>query len=128
MRAPGTGLTEPGGFVDPYVDPETGLLRNLIGAHTKADLEMAEADLVHARRLSLGEQHIKPTGDLAELRAIHRHLFRDVYVWAGQLRTVDIRKNVDGGEFFVPVSIIERAAGSVATELAEDRFLRGMDR
>jgi len=35
-----------------------------------------------------------PTGDfdVAHLRAIHRHLFQDVYAWAGELRTVEIAK------------------------------------
>ena len=28
--------------------------------------------------------------DLDHLRAIHRHLFQDIYEWAGQFRTVDI--------------------------------------
>lgn len=63
-----------------------------------------------------------------ELRAIHRYLFQDVYAWAGDLRTVDIRKNVEGSEYFVPVSLIERAATFTATELAEDSHLRGMKR
>jgi cell filamentation protein len=119
--------TEPGD-ADPYIDPATGLLANLVGASTQGDLAVAEADLVTARWVTLADQRIKPTGDLVELRAIHRHLFQDVYAWAGQLRTVDIRKNVEGGEFFVPVSIIERAAGFVAGELAEDHYLRGMVR
>ncbi len=30
--------------------------------------------------------------DLAHLKAFHRHLFQDVYGWAGELRTVDIAK------------------------------------
>src|SRR5690606_15090999 len=40
-----------------------------------------------------------PSGsfDLKHLRAIHRHLFQDVYDWAGELRTVEIFK---GGSQF----------------------------
>jgi cell filamentation protein len=40
-----------------------------------------------------------PTGDfdLRHLRAIHRHLFQDVYDWAGEIRTVEIAK---GGSQF----------------------------
>lgn len=43
------------------------------------------------------------TLDAAEVRAIHRHLFQDVYDWAGQYRVVDIAKadsvfaHYDGG-------------------------------
>jgi cell filamentation protein len=51
----------------------------------------------------------KPTGDLTELRAIHRHLFQDLYDWAGQIRIIDIRKNVEGAEFFLPSGMICRS-------------------
>lgn len=98
-------------FVDPYLDPETGLLRNKVGAQTKVALDEAEGDLSFARLVQLMDHPVKPTGDLDELRAIHRHLFQDVYDWAGELRTVDIRKNVEGAQFFLPVSMIGRAAG-----------------
>lgn len=115
-------------FVDPYVDPTTGILRNLVGATNQEHLDRVEADVVEARTVDLPKQDIKPGGDLTELRSIHRYLFRDVYDWAGELRTVDIRKNIEGSEYFVPVSLIERAAGFVAGELAKDNYLRKMDR
>lgn len=115
-------------FVDPYVNRATGILHNLVAATTQEALDQIEADLVEARTIDLPKQPIRWTRDLTELRAIHRYLFADVYDWAGQLRTVDIRKNVEGSEYFVPVSLIERAARFAAGELAEDNFLRGMDR
>lgn len=115
-------------FVDPYLDPSTGILRNLVGARKRADLDQAEADLVTARSVDLVSAQIKPTRDLTELRAIHGYLFQDVYGWAGHLRSVDIRKNTDGGEFFVPASLIERASGFAFGELAGDGHLQGMDR
>ncbi|SER60325.1 cell filamentation protein [Propionibacterium cyclohexanicum] len=115
-------------FVDPYLDPETGLLRNKVGARTKAALDEAEGDLSFARSVQLMDRPVKPTSDLAELRAIHRHLFQDVYDWAGELRTVDIRKNVEGAQFFLPVSMIGRAAGYAEGELRADHELRQMSR
>ncbi len=71
-------------FLDPYLDPETGILRNLAGARTKASLEDAEGSLSFARPVQLMDRPPQPTGDLAELRAIHRHLFQDLYDWAGR--------------------------------------------
>ena len=115
-------------FVDPYLDPATGILKNLVGAATQAELDAVEGDLVPIRALRLAAEPPKPTGDLAELRAIHRFLFSPIYGWAGELRTVDIRKNVEGAGYFVPVSMIERAAGFAAEELRADDDLRGMDR
>lgn len=89
---------------------------------------MIEGDLVPVRALRLEADSPAPTRDLVELRAIHRYLFSLVYGWAGELRTVDIRKNTEGAGYFVPVSMIERAAGFVAQELREDDYLRGLDR
>lgn len=117
--------TEP---VDPYLDPETGLLRNKVGARTRATLDEAEGDLSFARLVQLMDRPVRPTGDLDELRAIHRHLFQDIYDWAGQLRTVDIRKSVEGAQFFLPVSMIERAAVFAERELRADNMLCGMSR
>jgi cell filamentation protein len=116
------------GFVDPYVDPSAGILRNLVSARTQAELDQIEADLVQARTINLPNQKIRRTADLQELRAIHRYLFADIYDWAGHLRTVDIRKNVAGSTYFVPVTLIERAASFVAAELEADNYLRGMSR
>ena len=114
--------------LDPYLDPDTGLLSNLVGARTKADLEAAEGALVFARLVQLVDHPVPATGDLDEFRAIHRHLFQDVYAWAGQLRTVDLRKNVDGADFFLPVVMIGRASQYAAEELQGDRMLSGLDR
>ena len=99
-------MTGSDSFLDPYLDPETGLLRNLIGARTKEALEEAEGDLSFTRLMQLMERPPKSTGDLAELQAIHQYLFQDVYEWAGQVRTVDIRKNIEGAGFFLPVAMI----------------------
>jgi len=113
---------------DPYLDPVTGLLRNLIGAHTQEALDAAEADFTFFRATEL-MQHDggrRPTGDLRELQTIHRQLFQDVYPWAGQIRTVDISK--PGGQPFLPVSMIERSAGYIADELVRENLLAGLSR
>lgn len=78
-------------FLDPYLDPETGILRNLAGARTKESLEDAEGSLSFARLVQLMDRPPKPTGDLAELRAIHRHLFQDLYDWAGSAPSISAR-------------------------------------
>jgi cell filamentation protein len=119
-------MTGSDGFLDPYLDPGTGLLRNRVGARTKDALEEAEGDLSFTRLMQLMEHPPKSSGDLAELQAIHRYLFQDVYEWAGQVRTVDIRKNVEGAGFFLPVAMIDRAASFAATELRDENMLRGL--
>lgn len=110
---------------DPYLDPETGVFRNLVGARTQDALSAAEGDLSFARTLELLDSPPPHTADLTELRAIHRHLFQDVYDWAGELRTVDLRKSSDP---FLPVQMIERAAHVACEELRSEKFLEGLSR
>ncbi|MDR1264155.1 MAG: Fic family protein [Propionibacteriaceae bacterium] len=114
-------------FVDPYIDPTTGILRNLAGVSTWAELAQAEGDLVVPRLIRL-ERPEKFKADLSGLVSIHKFLFADLFDWAGQIRTVDIRKPEEGSVFFLPVSFIWRAAGYSADELAADNWLKGLTR
>lgn len=112
---------------DPYVDPQTGVLHNLVGATTPADLHRAEADLTAVRTIQLRDAgFVPPTRDAAEVRALHRHVFQDLFTWAGDYRTIDMSK--DGGEFFVPCSLLGRALDNVMVQLAERRWLQGLSR
>jgi len=63
---------------------------------------------------------IPATYDLDGLRAIHGHLFQDVYEWAGQVRAVDIAK----GEPFLPPEAIGQAMQVVAEAIAATDKLR----
>lgn len=119
-------MTEPAD--DPYIDPATGVLRNLVGAKTKVALEEIEGDLSFARLVQLVDHPVAPTGDLDELRAIHRHLFQDVYAWAGELRTINMRKSVPGADLFLPVELLWAAAGNAFMQLREDNMLTGLSR
>lgn len=77
---------------DHYLDPVSGVLKNRLGITGAATLEETEAALVATRSYELSRAPLKGAFDLAHLQAIHRYLFRDVYEWAGELRTVDIDK------------------------------------
>ncbi len=115
-------------FIDPYFDPEVGDLRNLLGATSTAELRALEPQAVFANELELSDRGITRSSDLTELRAVHAQLFDGVYDWAGHIRTVDIRKNRDDAGFFLPVGYIERAAGFLFSELAEEDGLRNLDK
>lgn len=111
-------------FIDPYVNPETGILRNLIGATTYQDLRRAEGDIVVLSEISLDS--IPHTVDLAELKKIHKSLFCKVYDWAGELRTVDIRKGSE--EYFLEYGYLESGAKFVFEELQKENCLKGLAR
>jgi cell filamentation protein len=105
---------------DPYCYVGTGILRNRLGLRSQAELDAFEADAVALRAdepLPIGR--FSPT----HYRAIHRHLFQDVYAWAGRYRTVRMSKG--GNMFCFP----EHIAGQFATlfaELRTSKFLKGL--
>lgn len=99
-----------------------------MGARTKETLDSAEGALVVARAIQLVDHPIRTTGDLDECRAIHRQLSQDFYPWAGEVRTVDLWKNVDGAEHFLSVGAIDRGSMFAADELCKDNLPRGMKR
>lgn len=74
---------------DPYCYPGSSVLRNVPGLKTQTDLDRFEA-IATGRRF----QEPMPTGrwSVRHYRAIHHHIFQDVYPWAGRLRTVRIAK------------------------------------
>lgn len=115
-------------FTDPYVDPATGILRNKINAQTQVALDVAEGDLVYARMIQLLQAPPRPSGDLDELSAVHSHLFQDLYDWAGQVRTVDIRKQGENAVPFMPVSVVHRGIQNAGEQLHADNDLKGLSR
>lgn len=80
-----------------YVDPKSGILKNLVDINDAEDLLFFESVAVTKR---ISELHIKPIKivGLESLFSIHKQLFQDIYAWAGQARTVEINK--DGKQFF----------------------------
>jgi cell filamentation protein len=103
---------------DPYVYPGTTTLRNRLGLTDAADLDRIERLYVADR----ATQSI-PRGafDLTHLRAIHRHLFQDIYDWAGELRTVEISK---GRQQFQFRKFIETGMADVHGRLVRSSFLK----
>ena len=75
---------------DPYLDPRTGILRNLLGIEDQATLDRAESSLSFLQAAKLLEQPVSGNFDLAHLQLIHRRLFGDVYDWAGEIRQGEI--------------------------------------
>lgn len=105
---------------DPYLIPGTRVLRNKLGIADRAELDFAERRFA-AQRTSEGA----PGGDfdLAHLKAIHGHLFQDVYAWAGQVRTGDISKD---GTAFQPLRFVESGMADVHRRVIKADYLRGL--
>lgn len=107
---------------DPYVYPGTDILRN--------KLDLRDARLLDHHERALVTQRARegiPAGqfDLAHLQAIHRHLFQDVYDWAGAIRTVDLAK---GPSHFQHRGYIETGMADIHRRLRAKDFLKGTSR
>ncbi|MEU5764037.1 Fic family protein [Nocardia sp. NPDC047648] len=86
-------------WTDPYLWPaedgeHSDVLRNRYGIRDPDQLALREYRETALRWIEIeqGRADIPATGDAAEWRAIHRHLFSNVYDWAGQFRTVRLYK------------------------------------
>ncbi len=79
---------------DAYCYAGTTVLRNKANLRTQELLDVFE----HAAVLNRADEAL-PAGrmSVSHYRAVHRHLFQDVYPWAGRFRTVRIAK---GGSMF----------------------------
>lgn len=99
--------------------PDFTVLRNKLGIRDAPTLEAAERRFIAQRLLEA-----VPTGDfdLDHLRAIHQHLFQDVYEWAGEVRTVEIAKS---GSVFQPRRFIETGMANVHRRIVAAAYFRG---
>jgi len=105
---------------DPYVYPGMQVLRNRLGITDAKALDQIERRLVTQRTVEG-----LPTGhfDLSHLRAIHRHLFQDIYEWAGGIRTVEISK---GNSQFQFRRFIETGMADVHRRIEGADYLRNL--
>lgn len=87
-------------YIDPgftYIDPNFGLLKNLQDITDPDVLLFVQSGAVTKRLQELYEKPFKIKG-IDSLFEIHKHLFQDIYAWAGNKRMVEISK--DGKQFF----------------------------
>jgi cell filamentation protein len=110
-----------GAVDDPYCYPGTTVLKNKLGLTKQADLDEFEAEISLQR-----SAEPLPEGKLSysHYRAIHQHLFQDVYAWAGKPRTVRISK---GGSMFCYPESINREAKKLFKQLAEAKYYKGLN-
>jgi cell filamentation protein len=123
-----------------YTYPGTNTVKNKLGVIDHAELERIESRLVAGRIYELTLGHgLHGRFDADHLRAIHRHLFQDVYEWAGHTRdervplsdgtiaTEPVMHKQGGGDFLVG-RFIPGALDGFAKMLRDADYLRGLSR
>ena len=106
---------------DPYCYPQTTVLKNRAGLRTQRALTRFEMAMAAQRA-----DEPLPAGRLSVRHycAIHRHLFQDVYAWAGQFRSMRISK---AGSMFCYPEHIAREMRSLFGRLKHDKYLRQLN-
>ena len=99
--------------------PDFVVLRNKLDIRDSRTLDAAERLFVAQRLL---EEVPAGDFDLKHLKAIHRHLFQDVYEWAGEVRTVETSKN---DSRFQPRRFIQAGMADIHRRIVAAKYFEG---
>jgi len=122
-----------------YLYPDTNVLKNKFGIQKAAQLRPVEAAFTTARRAEIAAGFgPKATFDSAYLRALHQHLYQDVYEWAGKTRGEKVTL-VDGtiasetefnkadGKDYLYARLLPTSFAEFDKNLRANNFWRGLD-
>ncbi|MEX9253966.1 putative adenosine monophosphate-protein transferase Fic [Pseudenterobacter timonensis] len=108
---------------DPYLYPGLNVMRNRLSIRQAERLEQAAYELTALRAATM------PLGPavrgLPHLCAIHKHLYQDIFEWAGAIREVDIYQ---GDTRFCHFDYIENEGNALMQALEEEGYLTGLER
>ena len=105
-----------------YCYPDSDVLVNKLNIKDNDKLSNAERELTSHRQKDLLVHPISGEFNLKHLQAIHKHLFQDLYEWAGEIRTVDIAKT----NLFCLARFIDSYAEDIFGKLKSDNYLVGL--
>ncbi len=101
-----------------YCYPDSHVLKNKLNIVNATALSVAEREIT-SLKIALAKQNVIPGNfDLAHLCRIHKFIFEDLYVWAGEIRTVNISK----GNQFCLCEYIEPTANELFIKLHHEDF------
>lgn len=112
-----------------YTYPGTPVLKNKADIRDQGELQRFERGVTAVRIQELKENPIKGDYGLDHMRDIHRQVFKDVYEWAGEVRTVDIAKGpASDRTVFALKEDIPLKAEFIKVTVEEANYMRGLDR
>ena len=110
---------------DSHFDDRHRVLRNKLGITDAHELETHIARLSFLRVVELEEKPIVGRFDIAHLRLIHRHIFQDIFPWAGDFREVTTSRTNSFG--FPPPQFILPSLETLFAALKTESHLKGLD-
>ncbi len=106
---------------DPYTYKNSTVLINKFNIRDEVILEEAEKEFTLIAAVDIEFQ--SPPYDFQYLCNLHKNLFRDLFEWAGELRTIDISK---GQTRFCNYRFIEKEANLIFAKLAKENYFLGL--
>ena len=103
-----------------YCYQDSCILRNKLGIKNEEQLEEAERNITALRILQLKTGELRGEPNFKYLCKIHKHIFGDIYSWAGKIRTVDISK----GNMFCNSQFILENAEDIFNRLKKENYLQ----
>jgi cell filamentation protein len=111
---------------DKHWDDEHRILRNTLGITDPHELEPHIARLSYWRVAELLVTPVKGHFDIPHLRSIHRHIFQDVFPWAGDLREVTTSRT--NSFSFPPPQFLILSLETLFTNLRKEDHLKHLER
>ena len=103
-----------------YCYQDSCILKNKLGIKNIEELEEAERNITALRILQLKTGELRGEPNFKYLCKIHKHIFGDIYPWAGKVRTVDISK----GNMFCNSQFIMENAKEIFDNLKRENYLQ----
>jgi cell filamentation protein len=110
---------------DSQFDDEQRVLRNTLGIRDAATLEPHIARLSFQCVLELEAKPIPGNFDIRHLRAIHHHIFQDIFPWAGDFREVTTSRT--NSFSFPPPQYLIPSLETLFNALKAENHLKGLD-
>ncbi len=105
--------------------PGTTVLVNNLGLRSQEALDQAEKIATSLRSVELESRGSNEPFSFAFYCSIHKHLFGDIYEWAGALRTVDLSKK---GTHFCRAEDIQQVGSAMFSRLQKENCFQNIPR
>jgi cell filamentation protein len=114
---------------DDYFIPGTSVLKNVKKITGPDQLRTFEEAQTRGRLVELASHPLPATFDYDHMKAIHRHIFQDVYEWAGEERVGPVGfMSKEGHSYYPGGPSLTAAAEAEYAKLASKDLLRGLDK
>ena len=116
--------------LDRYIDPVTKIAYNRLGLRRRSELAAADYKMTDVRLAQLVLEPLRGTYDLDHLERLHRHIYSDLYDWAGEHRTIGFSRGLNSEPGwkarFARVDDIALVAASIRHDLGMWNTLNGL--